>query len=62
MSNTNKNRVIKLMGDYWSGKKWVHSIELAKRMTLSRATDMYNLLISVDAVDVEIITIENNRS
>lgn len=64
MSNTNKNRVIKLMGDYWSGKKWVHSIELAKRMTLSRATDMYNLLISVDAGedDVEIITIENKRS
>lgn len=47
------------MGDYWSGEKWVHSIELAKRMTLSRATDMYNLLLSVDAIDVEIITYDN---
>lgn len=57
MSKTNKNRVIKLMGMYYDGHTFVHSIELAKRMTLSRATDMYNLLISVDAVDVEIVQV-----
>lgn len=47
------------MGMYYDGHTFVHSIELAKRMTLSRATDMYNLLLSVDAIDVEIITYDN---
>lgn len=61
MSNMNRNRVIKMMGDYWSGEKWVHSIELAKRMSLSRATDMHRLLISVDAIEVEIVTIDTKK-
>lgn len=59
MSKLNKNRVIKLIGRYWSGDDWVLSQELAKRMTLSRATDLFKVLESVDAIDVEIVKIGN---
>lgn len=48
-----------LMGCYWSGDNWVASQELAKRMTLSRATDLFKVLESVDAIDIQIVKIGN---